>query len=545
MGPPAAPVDWMGFDPRRWRPSGASRPITTNVEALLAENDSLRREVRSLRLQLEVLLQGRDPEPRWSAASSAAANHERVGSSDRRRPDPGPGVPPSQEPTSRAQASARKAPTEPASSRVSSGFSHGVHAAQVQRWGEALAAHPHWQELRIGPPGGLRALEEELRRHWWNPLLTLEEELDRRSPGLGGEVAQALRGPHSRVRWAIRAAFALYGPRAIEWLSEEPLRVVATLLERVQRLEQRPPQANRQRRGTRTANHSGAPDHPSPEPGRGPGDSARGGGARGSDGSSREAGRNAASDSWDSRASQPPPAGADHSGAWSSARWSQGRSSASGSGPTGRQTQADKADDVHQPPSPNGHRPGHQHQQAKQPDPERHQAKQQDAERQDGGPQDAEGQNQGRQQTARQQGARQRAGHQEAGEPDAKQRGARRQDGEPREPGGPESHWRRSGSSRKGDTGEAAGSDAGREASSASGQASGSQEPRGHQRWHYGGFSGEDPRHAALKLLGLEPGAEAVAIKRAYRQLAKRHHPDLGGDAETFRRLDTAYRLLL
>ena len=222
MGHPVAPVVWMGFDPRRWRPSGASRPITTNVEALLAENDSLRREVRSLRLQLEVLLQGRDPDPRWSAASNAAnratnsaSSQERVRSSDRHDPDPIPGVPPRQgtaangaahkrpaargpspqEPAARAQASTRRAPTEPASSRVSSAFSHGVHAAQVQRWGEALAAHPHWQELRIGPPGGLRALEEELRRHWWNPRLTLEEELDRRSPGLGGELSQALRGP--------------------------------------------------------------------------------------------------------------------------------------------------------------------------------------------------------------------------------------------------------------------------------------------------------------------------------------------------------------
>ena len=40
-------------------------------------------------------------------------------------------------------------------------------------------------------------------------------------------------------------------------------------------------------------------------------------------------------------------------------------------------------------------------------------------------------------------------------------------------------------------------------------------------------------------------GASAAAIKRAYRQLAKTHHPDLGGDAEAFRRLDAAYRSLV
>ena len=34
-------------------------------------------------------------------------------------------------------------------------------------------------------------------------------------------------------------------------------------------------------------------------------------------------------------------------------------------------------------------------------------------------------------------------------------------------------------------------------------------------------------------------------IKRTYRQLAKNHHPDLGGDAEAFLRLDAAYRLLM
>jgi regulator of replication initiation timing len=45
----------MGFDPRRWRPGSSGPPVTSNVEALLAENDSLRREVRALRRRLDQL----------------------------------------------------------------------------------------------------------------------------------------------------------------------------------------------------------------------------------------------------------------------------------------------------------------------------------------------------------------------------------------------------------------------------------------------------------------------------------------------------------
>jgi hypothetical protein len=111
-----------------------------------------------------------------------------------------------------------------------------------------MARHPGWSGLRIGPPGGLRGLVEDLRAQAWNPALSLEEELNRRQAGLGTELAAALRGPHSRSRWAVRAAFALYGPRASEWLSEEPWRVVLELGRRLERRDQR--------RGTRTANHS-------------------------------------------------------------------------------------------------------------------------------------------------------------------------------------------------------------------------------------------------------------------------------------------------
>lgn len=216
----------MGFDPRRWRPpAGGSRPVTGSLEALQAENDALRRQVRALQLQLE--LQG---QAHFRAHSQAQA--------------------PAQEPRS----------------RVTSGGSHGITAEQVERWGQAMARHPQWRSLRIGPPGGLRALIEAQRRHWWNPALELEQELERRSPGLGLELAEALRGPHSRARWAVRAAFAIYGLRAPEWLSEEPERLVTVLLQRLERLEQ----GGQRRRGTRTENHSNSAQQRSPAPGGDP-----------------------------------------------------------------------------------------------------------------------------------------------------------------------------------------------------------------------------------------------------------------------------------
>ncbi|MEB3305783.1 MAG: J domain-containing protein [Cyanobacteriota bacterium] len=206
----------MGFDPRRWRSPPRSRPITANVEALLAENEALRREIWALRQQLE-------------------------------------------------QQRSR------GTTRVTSGSAPGLTLQEVERWCQAMARHPAWGSLRVGPPGGLRGLIEELRLQWWNPALSLEEELNRHNPGLGTELAAALRGPHSRGRWAVRAAFALYGPRAMEWLNEEPLRVVEELRLRVEQIEQR--QGRGQRRGTRTENHSQA--HQSSDAGQEKGQGAR------------------------------------------------------------------------------------------------------------------------------------------------------------------------------------------------------------------------------------------------------------------------------
>jgi DnaJ-class molecular chaperone len=54
----------------------------------------------------------------------------------------------------------------------------------------------------------------------------------------------------------------------------------------------------------------------------------------------------------------------------------------------------------------------------------------------------------------------------------------------------------------------------------------------------------------ARKLLGLGEAATLKEIKRAYRTLAHRHHPDkLGGDdsteSETMKKLNWAYKLLM
>jgi hypothetical protein len=50
---------------------------------------------------------------------------------------------------------------------------------------------------------------------------------------------------------------------------------------------------------------------------------------------------------------------------------------------------------------------------------------------------------------------------------------------------------------------------------------------------------------AAHRALGLAPGASTDAIRKTYRRLARRYHPDAGGDPEAFRVLHAAYEAAL
>jgi len=49
---------------------------------------------------------------------------------------------------------------------------------------------------------------------------------------------------------------------------------------------------------------------------------------------------------------------------------------------------------------------------------------------------------------------------------------------------------------------------------------------------------------SSWSVLGLEPGASALAVRRAFREKALETHPDRGGDAEQFRAVMRAYERL-
>lgn len=52
-------------------------------------------------------------------------------------------------------------------------------------------------------------------------------------------------------------------------------------------------------------------------------------------------------------------------------------------------------------------------------------------------------------------------------------------------------------------------------------------------------------RQQALAVLGLPANATPEQIKRRYRQLAKRYHPDRGGDPRQMQRIIAAYEFLM
>ena len=181
----------MGFDPRQW--SGASPPrqgrVTSNVQALLAENEALRREVLRLTRELERLRR-----PRWRDDSVPSG-----------------------------AASAEATSTDSTAPRI--------RREQVLHWGAALARQPGWTTLR---QSGLQALIERLNRLAFPGHLTLEQRLDRLVPGLGTDLIAAVGHTTTKAATAVLAAFALYGVRASEWLEEEPRRVVLDLQQQLQ-----------------------------------------------------------------------------------------------------------------------------------------------------------------------------------------------------------------------------------------------------------------------------------------------------------------------
>ncbi len=52
-------------------------------------------------------------------------------------------------------------------------------------------------------------------------------------------------------------------------------------------------------------------------------------------------------------------------------------------------------------------------------------------------------------------------------------------------------------------------------------------------------------RQQAFAVLGLPPNATPQQIKRRYRALAKRFHPDCGGDPQQMQKIIAAYDLLM
>jgi hypothetical protein len=58
-------------------------------------------------------------------------------------------------------------------------------------------------------------------------------------------------------------------------------------------------------------------------------------------------------------------------------------------------------------------------------------------------------------------------------------------------------------------------------------------------------YSATEQRDAALEVLGLNAEASQTVIKQRYRELALEHHPDRGGEAQTFSAIADAAQLLL
>ena len=190
----------MGFDPRHWSGGRPEKRVTSNFEALLAENDALRREVSRLNRELERLQ--RQQRQRFRTEHSSYR--------------------PWSEPS--AQSPPR------------------ISRQDVQAWGQSLAQQPGWTALR---QLGLESLLDQINRSSFPAQLTLEQRLDRLVPGLGTDLIAAVGDKPNKQTKAVLTAFALFGVRASEWLDEDPRRVV-------EQLRQRQDQSGSKRQGRRT-----------------------------------------------------------------------------------------------------------------------------------------------------------------------------------------------------------------------------------------------------------------------------------------------------
>jgi len=412
--------------------------VTTNLDALLLENEALRHQVRLLREELALLQSSRSAEAQAQAQAQTQAAADFSG-----RPHPRQGArawrddqevarpQPTSEPGWR-QAAPRgeRVRTWRSGPGVTTGAAPGITPQLVRQWAEALSSHPRWRELRLGsrlegdPAAGgclelgLQALLDDLRSRSHNPALELEEALDRRAPGLGAELRWALAGPASRVKAAVRAAFALHGPRAADRLSADPQAVVEELLAAIARLEVQVRQEAQTRRERAQRQQAWWRQ----QDGRRPG------------------GRS-----------------------WGGADWGGSEAQGGGAGAA--------AGDP---------RPG---------------------DTGEGGSKDHA-----------------RAGAQDGGA------------GTSRDAGSSRAWSAGSGGSRDSSgTGAAPGAGAGEGRSSQQGRQA----------------APDRQRVEALDILELSWGAPVAAVKAAHRRLVKRHHPDMGGDAESFRRINDAYQLLM
>jgi hypothetical protein len=328
----------MGGERRTWVRSQAASPrITSNSDALQAENYLLRQEVLRLRQQLD-RRESRPPAAEaWSPRSPVTSGAA-----------PAP-----------AAAPAAAAPA--------------ITADQVRRWGEAMTRHRRWHQLRVGaiawhspqgrasaPGRGLKGLIDKLLGAPADTAAAFEQQLERRWPGLGEDLRGALQGPSSKARLAVRAAFAMLGPAAAIRLDVEPLAVVELLIEAINALEveadasqtqrswtQQPPrQQSPQDRAQETAqDRDRAQDPWGPGRRRAPSNNASPGASRGAaSGPAAGAGRSGASRSGGNRRTTG--AGQERPGTRSSGAGPTG-ADPTGAGPTG-------ASAAGQPPSGSG-----------------------------------------------------------------------------------------------------------------------------------------------------------------------------------------------